>query len=131
MKIAVDFDGTCVSHAFPAIGVDIGAVPVLQELVEQGHQLILNTMRSDGQEIGDVLTDAVNWFKENNIQLYAIGKDPNQSKWTSSDKCYAQLFIDDAALGCPLISSVDHGLYVDWVKVRKYLMSKNILSKKI
>lgn len=30
--IAVDFDGTVVTHAYPHIGNDIGAVPVLREL---------------------------------------------------------------------------------------------------
>lgn len=34
MVIAVDFDGTCVTHEFPKVGKDIGAVPVLKELVE-------------------------------------------------------------------------------------------------
>jgi hypothetical protein len=33
MIIAVDFDGTCVTHDFPHVGKDIGAVPVLKELV--------------------------------------------------------------------------------------------------
>lgn len=33
MIIAVDFDGTCVTHEFPRVGKDIGAVPVLKELV--------------------------------------------------------------------------------------------------
>lgn len=36
MFIAIDFDGTCVSNDFPKIGKDIGAVPVLKELVEKG-----------------------------------------------------------------------------------------------
>lgn len=35
MVIAVDFDGTCVTHEFPKIGKDIGAIPVLRELVER------------------------------------------------------------------------------------------------
>ena len=54
---------------------DINAVPVLIELVENGHQLVLFTMRSDivnptGEdnelhlESGNYLTDAVNWFKD-------------------------------------------------------------------
>ena len=47
MVIAIDFDGTCVTHDFPAVGKDIGAVPVLKMLVDSGHQLILYTMRSD------------------------------------------------------------------------------------
>ena len=46
MVIAVDFDGTCVTHEFPKVGKDIGAVPVLKKLVEKGHQIILHTMRS-------------------------------------------------------------------------------------
>lgn len=39
--IALDFDGTCVSHKFPEIGKGIGAIPVLKELVAKGHKLIL------------------------------------------------------------------------------------------
>lgn len=46
MIIAVDFDGTCVTHEFPEVGKDIGAVPVLKELVKKGHKIILYTMRS-------------------------------------------------------------------------------------
>ena len=48
MIIAVDFDGTCVSHDYPYIGKEIGAAPVLRELVAAGHDLILFTMR-DGK----------------------------------------------------------------------------------
>ena len=33
MIIAVDFDVTCVTHEFPKVGKDIGAVPVLKELI--------------------------------------------------------------------------------------------------
>lgn len=35
MIIAIDFDGTCVTHEYPNIGRDIG--PVLRKLVENGH----------------------------------------------------------------------------------------------
>ncbi len=50
MIIAIDFDGTCVTHAFPKIGKDIGSVPVLKALTEQGHKIILFTMRSDVED---------------------------------------------------------------------------------
>ena len=50
MYIAVDFDGTCVTHEYPNIGKDIGAVPVLKKLTDSGHKIILNTMRS-GKEL--------------------------------------------------------------------------------
>jgi hydroxymethylpyrimidine pyrophosphatase-like HAD family hydrolase len=48
MIIAIDFDGTCVTHEYPKVGREIGASKVLKELVDSGHQLILFTMRSDG-----------------------------------------------------------------------------------
>lgn len=44
MYIAVDFDGTCVTHAYPQIGKEIGAAPVLRYLAQK-HMLILFTMR--------------------------------------------------------------------------------------
>ena len=64
MIIAVDFDGTCVTHEFPEVGRDIGAVPVLKELVEKGHKIILYTMRSHPDKI-TVLERKWNIIKEN------------------------------------------------------------------
>lgn len=138
MDICIDFDGTCVAHEFPAIGKDIGAVPVLRELVEAGHKLILFTMRSDrkvkkkqGDEIivieEKLLTDAVNWFRENGIELYGVQKNPRQRFWTTSPKAYGSLYIDDAGLGCPLIYPEEERPYVDWVAVRRILISQGIL----
>jgi hypothetical protein len=142
MVIAVDFDGTCVSHDYPKVGEDIGSVPVLKALIEKGHQLILWTMRSDrlapfvlptGEEVpGDVLTQAINWFKDNEIPLYGVQRNPGQSVWTDSPKCYAQLYIDDAALGCPLTIKEENWViigkpFVDWDEVREILEKKSIL----
>ena len=36
--IAVDFDGTCVTHEYPKVGRDIGAAAVLKDLVAAGHK---------------------------------------------------------------------------------------------
>lgn len=123
MIIAIDFDGTCVTHEYPRIGLTIGAGPVLVSLVHKGHKLVLNTMRS-GQE----LQDAVDWFKQYNIELYGVNENPTQKEWTSSPKVYADLYIDDAALGCPLTSTWGVARpYVDWGKVRQLLKEKGIL----
>jgi hypothetical protein len=123
MEIAIDFDGTCVTHEYPRVGMDIGAVPVLKELTERGHKLILWTMRS-----GERLQDAVDWFEQNEIPLYGIQRNPTQDNWTESPKAYAQLYIDDAALGCPLrqYHSAERP-FVDWEVVRKLLVTMCIL----
>jgi len=140
MIIAIDFDGTCVTHEFPKVGKDINAVPVLKALVETGHQLILFTMRSDIEHSTDnnneyqpentnYLTDAVNWFKENEIPLYGIQTNPRQHYWTTSPKIYANMYIDDAALGCPLKYDKEYSIYpfVDWDVVHDMLKQTGIL----
>lgn len=138
MDICIDFDGTCVTHEFPHIGEDIGAVPVLKELVDVGHKLILFTMRSDrkvkkkkdGEAViveENFLTDAINWFTEHGIELYGVQKNPRQRFWTSSPKAYGHLYIDDANLGCPLIVPQEGRPYVDWQAVRTLLVEKGIL----
>jgi hypothetical protein len=132
MIIAVDFDGTCVTHEFPKVGRDIGAIPVLRKLVENGHKLILFTMRSNvvnpesenpdiHLESGNYLDDAINWFKQNKIELWGIQTNPTQATWTSSPKAYAQLYIDDASLGCPLIQVGNGRPFVDWETVENLL----------
>ncbi len=121
--IAIDFDGTCVSHDYPHVGMDIGAVPVLRELSAQGCRLILYTMRS-----GDLLKDAKAWFAERKIPLYAINENPEQKSWTASPKVYANFYIDDAAIGCPLKFEEGRAQpYVDWVKMRELLIRDGIL----
>ena len=133
MDICIDFDGTCVTHEYPLIGKSVGAEPVLKELVEKGHNLILFTMRSDrkiktawGTVEENYLTDAVKWFEQNNIPLYGVQKNPMQSEWTDSPKAYGQLYIDDAAIGCPLVmpGSIfqDERPYADWKKIRLMLI---------
>jgi len=119
MIIAVDFDGTCVTHAYPEIGSDIGAVPVLKGLVAVGHKLILYTMRS-----GDTLAAAVKWCEDNGIELWGVNNNPEQHTWSASPKVYAQLYIDDAALGCPLVGQYIGRPYVDWVVIRDWFNAK-------
>ena len=137
IEINIDFDGTCVSHDYPNVGHDIGAIPVLKKLTDKGHRLILFTMRSDGSAFkkndGTIdnhgLTDAVNWFKDNEIPLYGIQTNPTQSRWTTSPKSYAPLMIDDSALGCPLKLdlSISPRPFVDWVIIEKMLTEIGVL----
>jgi hypothetical protein len=134
MYIVVDFDGSVVTHDFPRMGKDIGSVPTLKKLVENGHQLILFTMRSKfldkkSGDVKDTLTPAVQWFKDNDIELFGIQTNPTQGMWTQSPKAYGELIIDDAAFGCPL--KMDKNLsdrpFIDWVVVEKGLIEMNLI----
>ena len=110
--IAVDFDGTIVSHMYPKIGIENpSAIRVLKKLIEQGHQLILWTMRS-----GEPLNEAVAYCEERGISFLGVNSNPNQSSWTTSPKQYTDLYIDDAALGCP--TQFDPNTQRQWVNWR-------------
>jgi hypothetical protein len=118
LYIAVDFDGTCVSHEYPKVGKDIGAVPILKKLTNSGHKIILNTMRS-----GKELADAIKWFIDNDIPLFGANENPTQKSWTTSPKVHANIYIDDAALGCPLKmdNAISSKPFVNWVMVEEIL----------
>lgn len=128
---AVDFDGTCVTHSYPDVGEEIGAAPVLKKLAATGCRIILLTMRGsqpsrDG--ITSTLDDAVKWFEKHGIPLYGINHNPDQHLWTTSPKVHANFYIDDAALGVPLIASKTAGArpHVDWVRMEQMIF--NILA---
>lgn len=130
MIIAIDFDGTCVTHAFPEIGEDIGAVPVLKALVDKGHKLILYTMRDDKKYKEHYpINEAIQWFIKNGIDLYCFNSNPTQRTWSRSPKVYAHLYIDDAALGIPLKcdETLSDRPFVDWEKTEQLLKEKGIL----
>lgn len=125
MYIAVDFDGTIVTHDYPEVGKPIdNCIETLKKLVSNGHKIILFTMRT-----GDKLQDAVNYLKEEGITLEGINENPAQAKWSSSRKVYAHIYIDDAALGCPLIEQPDISPrpFVNWFAIEYLLRQKNLI----
>lgn len=110
--VAIDFDGTMVTHEFPEIGSEIGAWDWIRKIQDMPEvRIILNTMRS-----GEHLGQAVDTCLRNGIKLFGINTNPTQSDWTVSNKPYAHIYIDDAALGCPLITPPGGRPYVDWEK---------------
>jgi hypothetical protein len=119
MYICVDFDGTIVDHRFPEIGEPVpDAIKWLKRLHKCGAKLILYTMRSDGGAMGNTLTAALQYLASEGITLFAVNQNPSQREWTSSPKVYAELYIDDAAYGCPLIKPKAFARpCVDWKKV--------------
>ncbi len=123
MIIAIDFDGTIVEHEYPKIGRPVKwADETILELIKKGHKIILYTMRG-----GKYLDEAVNYCKDLGIEFYGVNHNPDQDSWTTSPKAYANFYIDDAAIGCPLIHSLYKRPYVDWISVREWLIENDIL----
>lgn len=99
MIIAVDFDGTIVEHRYPAIGTEQPfAIETLKKLTEEGHRLILWTVRE-----GRLLEEAVEFCRERGLEFYAVNRDyPEEEKGRNnhfSRKLKADLWIDDRNLG--------------------------------
>ena len=118
--IAVDFDGTIVTHEYPKVGQPVPfAKEVINMLVENGHKCFLWTMRDNGGN--GTIEQAIKYCTDNDIKLCSYNASPEQ--FSDSPKQYATLYIDDAALGCPLILNYDmaNRPFVDWYKVAKQL----------
>ena len=99
MTIAVDFDGTIVEHRYPSIGRELPfAIETLKKLTEEGHRLILWTVRE-----GKLLDEAVSFCRERGLEFYAVNRDyPEEEKNRNnhfSRKLKADLWIDDRNLG--------------------------------
>ena len=95
MKIAVDFDGTLVEHAYPGIGKAIPfAIETLRRL-QKNHLLILWTVRE-----GALLQDAVEYCRRHGVEFYAVNSDsPEDVTEYCCRKLNADLFIDDRNIG--------------------------------
>lgn len=52
-----------------------------------------------------------------------------QTYWTTSKKVYANLYIDDAALGAPLIinSALSDKPFIDWGRVEQILTQMGLI----
>lgn len=101
MILAIDFDGTIVSDAFPEIGEPLFfAIESLRKLKENGNQLILWTCREDSAE-RKYLTEAVEFCREQGITFDAVNSNVNDSPFNhlgAGRKVFADFYIDDKAL---------------------------------
>lgn len=99
MTIAVDFDGTIVTHKYPEIGEERPfAIETLKMLQKEHHKLILWSVRE-----GDLLEEAVNWCRARGLEFYAVNKDyPEEQPENNnhfSRKLKADMWIDDRNIG--------------------------------
>jgi hypothetical protein len=101
--IAVDFDATIVKDAWPAIGEDAGALKWLIKWQEEGHTLILNTLRK-----GKQLQDAAEYLTNNGVYPVVVWRPAHH-------KVPSDFIIDDRSIGVPLTKDPETGRpYVDW-----------------
>ena len=100
MTIAVDFDGTIVTHRYPDIGEERPfAIDTLKILIAEHHRLILWSVRE-----GQLLDDAINWCRERGVEFWAVNKDYPEERGTENNnhfsrKLKADIFIDDRNIG--------------------------------
>ena len=99
MIIAVDFDGTIVTHRYPAIGEEIPfATDTLKMLIADRHKLILWSVRE-----GHLLDEAIEWCRARGVEFYAINRDYPEETTSNNNhfsrKLKVDMFIDDRNLG--------------------------------
>ena len=110
MVIAIDFDGTIVKHAYPAVGEENkGAFLWMKKWQQAGARLILYTMRSREE-----LKEAYSFCRERGLDFWGLNENPTQATWTESPKIFADIYIDDAAFGCPKTIDKQGNVFVDW-----------------
>ena len=76
---------------------------------------------------GEKLQEAVDYINSQGVDLYGVNKNPTQTNWTDSPKAYGHLYIDDAALGCPLVVPSVGRPFVDWSGVKSYFVNEGLL----
>ena len=99
MTIAVDFDGTIVTHKYPEIGEEIPfATETLKTRIREGHKIILWSVRE-----GKMLDEAIEWCRRRGVEFYAVNKDYPEEDVSKnmyfSRKLKADYFIDDRNIG--------------------------------
>ena len=117
--IAVDFDGTIVEHEYPKIGKEkIFATETLRQLINDGHRLILWTVRE-----GELLDEAVEWCRQRGVEFYAVNKDFPEENISKNEqfsrKIKADVWIDDLNVG---------GL-PDWGTIYRIITEKKTLQQ--
>ena len=112
----------------------------LREARKNGHKIFLWTMRGHAKDIiddagdesiqtvdtqRDTLQEALDWLKERGIYIKG---NISPAQFSTSPKQYAAIYIDDAALGCPLTKFKGHTV-VDWLKIATMFADANIITK--
>lgn len=118
MIVAVDYDETL----WDGTQIIPEAVDWIKQWQEAGITVDLWTNRS-----GFLLNWAVNKCKEQGIVFSKINKSPWWYRlWSNSPKIYADYFVDDRNVGCPLIYRDELRPIVNWSKVGPLVLKLNL-----
>ncbi len=100
-SVAVDIDSTLLigDYKYPELGKpNFPLIESLNRFREQGGVVIINSLREDTSPLGNILTQALDYLKENGLVWdYVNDNDPNRSsKWNDNPrKIAATYYIDD------------------------------------
>lgn len=98
LTIAVDFDGTIVTHEYPRIGKEIPfAIETLKKIQEDFQVCLLLWTVREGKE----LDEAVEYCRSKGLEFFAINTNYPEEKTDDKQprKLKADIFIDDRNLG--------------------------------
>ena len=98
LTIAVDFDGTIVTHEYPKIGKEIPfAIDTLKRLQKDFQAILLLWTVREGVE----LDEAVEFCRARGLEFYAVNANYPETNEREDQprKLKADLFIDDRNLG--------------------------------
>jgi hypothetical protein len=128
----LDFDGTVVEHAYPAIGtLNPGSIDVIRKLQQAGHQLILNTYRADLKD--GTLEAALSYLHLTKHDLLPISDHtsakihPPDWNWNAFMK-EGTVFLDDVCSGTPMRRNIalEYGFMVDWIVLNDWFESQGV-----
>lgn len=131
MIVYLDFDGTLVTHEFPAIGqLHPLAVNVIVKLNASGHEIVLNTMRVNfGTEHFRPALEYVNRIFGREFSHTSKKIEP--PKWDLEQAVKdGILFLDDHAEDMPLMRFPNQKRkIVDWLAVYSELFEHKIIRR--
>ncbi|WP_372712959.1 HAD hydrolase family protein [Ilyobacter sp.] len=110
MIVAIDFDGTIVDSSFPDIGeIKPNAERVIKRLFGEGHKIIIWTCRPVNNK---GMEEMKKWLNFKDIPYHKINENIDGIKITTSNKVFADVYIDDMDVHCR-----EKG--VDWYRIEE------------
>lgn len=121
LTIAIDLDNTVIFHGKEELIP--GAKAVLQKWKEQGHRLVLWTCRDHA----GARAKAAWLMMQHGIVFHSMNAIEDQP--TDSPKVHADLYVDDRAVGCPMMPRFDEdgewaGTIVNWQAIDDLVQQK-------